>query len=394
MWASRVFKMIIKRQLQQAIRKFATKYPIVAVTGPRQSGKTTMLKSLFQEYRYVSLENPDNRDFALNDPKGFLKQYDNQVILDEIQQAPALFSYLQTIVDEQNIMGQFIISGSQNFQLMERITQSLAGRVALFKLLPFDSAELRSVDLLHEDYLVNLVRGFYPAIYDRDIPAKIFYSNYVQTYVQRDVTELIAVKDIRTFRNFLGLCAGRAGQLLNLNALANECGITQPTAKAWLSVLESSYIVFLLYPYFENFNKRIVKTPKLYFYDTGLLTFLLNFSEPGQLINHPVKGSLFENLVIAEYVKRMHHSYTETDLWFWRDSAGHEIDLLATGAGEIKLYEVKATQTIMTDMFNNLEYFVKISGKTNLTKTVVYAGDENQERSNGDVRSWKDLIIC
>ncbi len=385
--------MIIERQLQHAIRKFATKYPVLAVTGPRQSGKTTMLKSLFQDYRYVSLENPDNRDFALNDPKGFLNQYNAHVILDEVQQAPVLFSYLQTIVDEQKIMGQFIISGSQNFQLMERITQSLAGRVALFKLFPFDNMEMQSADLLHEDYLVSLVRGFYPAIYDRDIPSKAFYSNYVQTYVQRDVTELIAVKDLRTFRNFLGLCAGRAGQLLNLNALANECGITQPTAKAWLSALESSYLIFLLHPYFENFSKRIVKSPKLYFYDTGLLAFLLNLHVPEQLITHPIKGNLFENMVIADYVKRMNHTYNETDLWFWRDTAGHEIDLLSASAGVIRLFEVKATQTIMTEMFNNLNYFEKISGKANLKKTVVFAGDENQERSNGEIRSWKKLDV-
>ena len=382
--------MLIKRSLQQAIRPFITKYPIIAVTGPRQSGKTTMLKSLFQDYRYVSLESPDTRDFALHDPKGFLQQYDSYVILDEIQQAPDLFSYIQTIVDEQKKMGQFIISGSQNFQLMKRITQSLAGRVALFKLFPLDMDEMLSADLLNEDYLVNLVRGFYPAIFDRDIPSKAFFSNYVQTYVQRDVTELIAVKDMRSFRNFLGLCAGRAGQLLNLNALANECGITQPTAKAWLSALESSYIIFLLHPYFENFSKRIVKTPKLYFYDSGLLAFLLNFSEYGELISHPSKGSLFENMIIADFVKKMHHNNSVTDIWFWRDSAGHEIDLLEAGAGVIKLYEIKATQTIMADMFKGLDFFEKISGKTNLIKIVVYAGNENQVRSYGLVRSWKE----
>lgn len=385
--------MIIERQLQQAIQQFSTKYPVLAITGPRQSGKTTMLKNLFQEYRYVSLESPDMRDFAMTDPKGFLHQYDKYVILDEIQRAPALFSYIQTIVDEQKIMGQFVISGSQNFQLMERITQSLAGRVALFKLFPFDNTEMKSADLLQEDYLENLLRGFYPAIFDRDIPSKSFYSNYVQTYVQRDLTELIAVKDLRAFRNFLGLCATRAGQLLNLNVLATECGISQPTAKAWLSALESSYIVFLLHPYFENFSKRIIKSPKLYFYDTGLLAFLLNFTDPGQLITHPAKGSFFENLAIAEYVKQMHHTYSETDVWFWRDSAGHEIDLLTINADGMNLYEVKATQTIMNEMFINLDYFERISGKSRLKKTVVYAGIEKQERSKGNILSWRDLVV-
>lgn len=385
--------MVVKRNISKSIRKFTSKYPVIAVTGPRQSGKTTMLKHLFQDYRYVNLESPDSREFALNDPKGFLKQYDSYVILDEIQRAPELFSYMQAIVDEQKIMGQFIISGSQNFQLMENITQSLAGRVALFKLFPFDIDELLSAGLLSEDYLVNLVRGFYPAIFDRDIPSKSFYSNYIQTYVQRDITELISVKDLRAFRNFLGLCAGRAGQLLNLNNLANECGISQPTAKAWLSALESSYIVFLLHPYFENFSKRLIKTPKLYFYDTGLLAFLLSLNESDQLINHPFKGSLFENMMIADYLKKLYHVNSETDIWFWRDSAGHEVDLLTTCSGRMKIFEMKASQTILSEMFKGLNYFEAISGKKDLVKIVVYAGNENQERTNGIVIPWKGLKI-
>ena len=267
--------MRINREITNAMKELIGKYPVLALTGPRQSGKTTLLRSIFPEYTYISLENPDNRNFAETDPNGFLKQYSKHVIFDEVQRVPDLFSYIQSMVDESGLMGQFILSGSQNFHLMRNITQSLAGRVALFKLFPFDFEELISAGLINNDYLENIIKGFYPAIYDRSIHPGTFYSNYVQTYIQRDVSELIAIKDLRLFQNFLGLCATRAGQLLNLNSLANECGISQPTAKAWLSALESCYIVFQLYPYHENFSKRIVKTPKLYFYDSGLLSYLL-----------------------------------------------------------------------------------------------------------------------
>lgn len=366
----------------------ADKYPILALTGPRQSGKTTLLKEMFTDYRYVSLENPDNRNFAETDPNGFLEMYDQKVIFDEVQQVPHLFSYLQTIVDEKNRMGQFILSGSQNFHLMERITQSLAGRVAIFKLFPFDFSELASEGLLDDDYIVTMLKGFYPAIYDRNIPSKTFYSNYVQTYVQRDVSDLIAIKDLATFQKFLALCATRAGQLLNLSSLANETGITQPTAKAWLSALENSYIVFQLQPYHENFSKRIVKSPKMYFYDTGLLCHLLNIRESEQLHLHPLKGNLFENMMIAEYVKRMYHKNDLNDIWFWRDFTGKEVDLLAFEKGITRLFEIKATQTIMADLFNGLDYVGKLFNKSNVSKNLVYGGTESQQRSYGNVIPW------
>lgn len=233
--------MSLFRNIKFPIQDLLGKYPVVAVTGPRQSGKTTMLKTEFPDYRYVNLENPDMRSYAEKDPNGFLAEFDRFVIFDEAQRVPHLFSYIQSIVDDSKIMGQFILSGSQNFHLMQSITQSLAGRVAIFKLFPFDHNEMKSAGWLNEDdFLYNLVKGFYPAIYDRNIPSKTFYTNYVQTYIERDVTELINIRNMRLFQNFLALCATRAGQLLNLNALANECGITQPTAKAWLSALENS----------------------------------------------------------------------------------------------------------------------------------------------------------
>jgi predicted AAA+ superfamily ATPase len=285
-------------------------------------------------------------------------------------------------------MGQFILSGSQNFHLMQNITQSLAGRVAIFKLFPFDFQELKSAGLLRSDYLENLITGFYPAIYDRAIPSFNFYSNYVQTYIQRDVSELISIKDLRMFQHFLGLCATRAGQLLNLNSLANECGISQPTAKSWLSALENSYIVFLLYPFHENFSKRIVKTPKLYFYDTGLLSYLLKIKRVEQIMTHPLKGSLFENMMIAEYLKQMYHRDNVQDIWFWRDAAGHEVDLLVQDGLSLQLVEIKATQTIMPELFKGLLYYEKESKQESLTKTLVYAGNDSQQRSAGDVMPW------
>lgn len=383
--------MLIQREIIPAINLLVDKYPIIAVTGPRQSGKTTLLKSMFPEYRYVSLENPDVRSFATTDPNGFLKEYSEYVILDEVQHVPTLFSYLQTKVDGSKLMGQFILSGSQNFHLVQNITQSLAGRVAMFKLLPFDIQELNAAGLLQENYTDNLVKGFYPAIFDREIPSKIFYSNYVQTYIQRDVSELIAIKDLRLFQNFLSLCATRAGQLLNLSSLANECGITQPTAKSWLSALESSYILFLLPPYFKNFSKRIVKTPKLYFYDTGLLCYLLKLDSAEQIQLTDFKSSLFENMMIAEYVKRMHHCNQLNDTWFWRDVAGNEVDLIIQAGPTQDAVEFKATQTIMPNLFKGLNFYEKISGKTNLKKYLVYGGDESQKRTAAAIVPWKNF---
>ncbi len=383
--------MTINREIQKSIRKYLGKYPVLAVTGPRQSGKTTMLKAMLTDYRYVSLENPDIRSFAEDDPNGFLKIFDKHVIFDEVQRVPSLFSYIQTIVDESKIMGQFILSGSQNFNLMQNISQSLAGRVALFKLFPFDFSELKSEGLLDNDYISAMIKGFYPAIFDRQISSKVFYSNYVQTYVQRDVSELISIKDARLFQNFLGLCATRAGQILNISSIATECGISQPTAKAWLSALERSYIVFQLYPYFENFSKRIVKSPKLYFLDTGLLSFLLNIYEKEQLISHPLKGNIFENMMVAEFVKSMNHNYDTIEIWFWRDSAGHEIDLIIKEGINLSLVEFKAGMTIMPDMFKGIKWFSDLYSDKINKKIIVYGGDENQVRTNGNVVSWKDF---
>ena len=381
------------RTIKKEMDIYLNKYPILVLTGPRQSGKTTFLKSQFPTYSYINLENLDNRNFALQDPNGFLTEHNQFVIFDEVQRVPELFSYIQTKVDEDKIMGQYILSGSQNFHLMRNITQSLAGRVALFKLLPFDNSEMKQAGWLHNDYAVNLQKGCYPAIYDREIPSKVFYSNYIQTYVERDLSELIHVKDLKQFRNFISLCAARAGQLLNLNSLANECGISQPTAKSWVSVLETSYIVYQLQPYHSNFNKRITKSSKLYFYDTGLLCYLLKIKDASSLKISSHKGSLFENYVINEYIKQNYHQNLMLDFWFWRDAVGHEIDIIWQNTEKLNLVEIKASETIMPQMFKGLSYFEKFVPELIESKAVVHTGSFNQKRSAGIALSWNNILI-
>ena len=383
--------MAIEREIVNALNFYKTKYPILALTGPRQSGKTTLLRELFSDYQYISLENIDVRNFLENDPNGFFEKYSSFCIFDEAQRAPLLFSYLQTKVDEDKIMGQYIISGSQNFHLMKNITQSLAGRVAIFKLFPLDFNELKSKNLLDKDYIVAMLKGFYPAIFDRDIPSKNFYTNYIQTYVERDITDLINIQDLRTFRKFLTLCAARAGQLLNLSNLAKDCGISQPTAKAWLSALENSYILFLLQPLHNNFNKRVMKSPKLYFYDTGLLCHLLKIKDENQIRTHAYKGNLFENMIVAEYVKQNFHQNKMEEYWFWRDSAGHEVDLIRQDDYLYHVIEIKSTTTITQELFKGMLYFGNLAKENVKSQTLVYAGLDNQKRTIADVVSWYDL---
>jgi predicted AAA+ superfamily ATPase len=381
-----------KRRLKKQMDIYLKKYPVLALTGPRQSGKTTFLRKQFPGYTYVNLEDSALRNYAIHDPKGFLLAYNRFVIFDEVQRVPQLFSDLQARVDEDGIMGQYILSGSQNFQLMSSITQSLAGRVALFKLLPFDIQEMKQAGWLDPDYAVNLQKGFYPGLYNRNIAPKFFYSNYLQTYVERDLTELIQVKDLKQFRNFISLCAARVGQLLNLNSLANECGISQPTAKSWISVLETSYIIYLLQPYHANLNKRITKSAKLYFYDTGLLCYLLKINDAASLKTNRQKGNLFENFVINEYIKQNYHQNLLLDFWFWRDAVGHEIDFIWQDSEKLNLVEIKASETIMSEMFRGLTYFENLLPAKINSKTLVHTGSFNQNRSAGKVQSWKNIL--
>lgn len=382
---------MIDRLLAPKLLDLAKKFPIISLTGPRQSGKTTLLKNLLPNYRYVSLENPTTRAFAKEDPNSFLKTYDQFVIFDEVQRVPELFSYLQTKVDEDQIMGQYVLSGSQNFLLLQNITQSLAGRVAILKLLPLSYAELSKADLLSESIAYHIFTGNYPAIFGRSLLSDEFYSNYIETYVQRDVRELLAVKELSSFQTFLRLCAGRVGQPLNLSSLATDCGITSPTAKSWLSILESSYITFTLQPHYQNFNKRLIKSPKLYFYDTGLLCHLLNMTDAQQVETYYQRGSLFENAIIAEMSKNRFNRGVSPQFYFWQDSNRNEIDLLEEGVGAINLFEMKYSATINSEYFKNLRLYRELSsiGGDNF---LIYAGEESQIRSNAKVIPWNQVI--
>ncbi len=385
---------MIKRTLATHIKKMAGLYPIIAVTGPRQSGKTTLLMNMFPDYRYVSLENPDNLSFAINDPNGFLDLYNGQVIFDEVQRAPQLVSYLQTVVDQSRKMGQFMLSGSQNFNLLNSISQSLAGRVALFKLLPFDFAELQSESLLPADFPEILIRGNYPALYDRPLPTADFYANYLETYVERDVPTLLNIKDLSSFRTFVRLCAARSGQVLNFSELARDATISVPTVRSWLSILESSYLVYQLPPYFRNFNKRLIKSPKLYFYDTGLLCFLLGIKTAEQLLLSEQKGAIFENFIINEYMRQNLHQNLHREFYYWRDSNGLEIDLMVGGdSPAFDLVEIKASKTIIQKMFNNLDEVEKLAAGLSNRKVLVYGGVLSQKRSDYQVWAWQDVAL-
>lgn len=384
--------MLITRAIRPAIEHFAKKFPIISLTGPRQSGKTTLLRNLFPDYRYVTLESADHREYALRDPNGFLRTYDNRVIFDEVQRVPHLFSYLQTKVDESKQMGQFILSGSQNFLLMEKITQSLAGRVAVMKLLPLSNAELRDFQPSYTASLPDLIlKGGYPALYDRDLTPIELFPSYMETYVERDVRDVLKVQDLIQFQAFMRLCAGRVGQLLNLQSLAADAGIHVATAKSWLSVLETSYIIYQLPPYFRNFNKRITKSPKLYFYDTGLACYLLNLKTPEQVDTYYQRGSLFENLMLSEMVKKHYNRGLPAQFYFWRDSNGVEIDLVAENGLRLDFYEMKYSYTPNSDFFKNLMAVRKIDDFPNGDNYVIYAGEENQHRTAAEVLSWMNI---
>lgn len=381
---------MIKRVIQDKIKQLAEKFPVISVTGPRQSGKTTLIKSMFPDLLYESLEDPDTRLFALSDPRKFLGN-EKKMIIDEIQRAPELFSYIQSNTDKTGLSGQYIISGSQSFLLNQHISQSLAGRVAIFNLMPLSLFELREHGFKITKYEKLIHKGFYPRLYDRNIIPADFYPNYIQTYLERDVRLLQNIHDLNLFIRFLKLCAGRIGQLLNLNSLANDCGVSPNTAKSWISVLEASFVIFLLQPHFKNFNKRLVKMPKLYFIDTGLASSLLDIESENQLSTHYLRGVLFENLIISEFIKTRLNNGLRSNCYFWRDNKGIEIDCIIENGNLITPVEIKSGNTFNQDFFKNLNYWNKLSGNTNKNTYVIYGGDSSRETKDGKLLTWNDL---
>ncbi|MBI2932402.1 MAG: ATP-binding protein [Planctomycetes bacterium] len=396
---------MIERTLAAKLKKAAKEFPAISLTGPRQSGKTTLVRTLFKDHVYASLEAPDQRSFALEDPRGFLAQFDGPVILDEVQRAPDLFSYIQIQIDEdRDRTGRFVLTGSQNFLLLEKISQTLAGRCAVMHLLPFSLAELMGREPLDleslgrsvpkdpkaspRNLLETLHTGFYPRIHDKQLRARDWLDGYYQTYLERDVRNVLNVGDVEAFGRFVRLCAGRCGQLVNLSGLASDCGVTHTTAKRWLSVLEASFVVLLLRPHHRNFGKRLIKSPKLYFVDTGLLCYLLQIHAPEELLHRAERGAVFENFVVSELYKNYLHRGERPRLHFWRDVAGHEIDVIDDRGTELAAVEAKSAQTVAPDFFDNLVYWQGLPGNKDAPLALIYGGDQAFKRSGVCTYPW------
>lgn len=381
--------MFIPRILSKKLKESVQQFPVVAIMGPRQSGKTTLVREVFPEKTYVSLENLDDQHFAESDPRGFLSTYPD-AIFDEVQRVPTLLSYMQGVVDREKKQGQYILTGSQNFLLHEHISQSLAGRAALLTLLPLSIEEMHTT--VRNTSLSTagiLFKGLYPRIYGDSVNPYDWYQSYVRSYLERDVRLIKNITNLSSFQKFLRLCAGRIGQLLNLSSLASDCGITHNTARSWLSILEASFVVFLLQPYHGSFNKRIVKSPKLYFVDTGYACSLLGIEKESQLETHPLRGGLFESLIVSECVKYRCNRGLQSQCFFWRDKTGHEVDVLIELPNELIAIEIKSGKTIASDYFTNIT-FLKKAARTITRSYVVYGGEERQQRTEAVVLGWRN----
>ena len=382
---------MIERLITAKLRRMMELYPIVLLTGPRQSGKSTLLQHVFPDYQYVSLEDLDQRAFAHDDPRGFIASHPDKTIIDEAQLVPGLFSYLQTHVDASAKEGMYVLSGSQNFALMQQISQSLAGRVAILELLPFSRKELINGSILAKSVEEEIFKGGYPRLHDKKMLPTEYYPYYIRTYVERDVRQLKNIADLSLFVKFIKLCAGRIGQIVNFSSLANDCGIAVTTAQAWLSVLETSYIVNILRPDYNNFSKRLVKSPKLYFHDTGLACSLLEISDAKQLENHYLRGGLFENYVINQFIKKAFNQGEEPSLSFWRDNKGNEIDLIKTIGDKQFAYEIKSGKTFSSDFIKGLRYWANLSSATAEQCNVVYSGDKSLQMSDCNLLTLNDI---
>ena len=382
---------MIPRTALDTLARLGRGFPVVMLTGPRQSGKTTLARAAFPDKPYISLENPDEREFAQSDPRRFLGRLPDGAVLDEVQRCPELLSWLQGVVDERRAMGHFVLTGSQQFGLLSRISQSLAGRVGRVELLPLSGPELNGAGLLPPSLETLLLGGGYPALYDRDLRPSDWFPNYVATYVERDVRQLLAVRDLTQFQRFVRLCAGRSGQLLNLTALGADCGISAVTAREWLSVLEASYLVFRLPPFHRNFGKRLVKTPKLYFLDVGLMAWLLGIRDASSVETHAARGALFETWVISEWVKARFNDGAPADLYFWRDNKGHEVDLLFETNGRMQAVEIKSGTTLATDWLTAARRWQALAGEETHPPILVYGGAGDYPRQGCRVLGWREL---
>ena len=384
---------MIPRQALEPLHRLARGFPIVALTGPRQSGKTTLARAAFSDKPYVSLENPQEREFAETDPQRFLTRFAHGAVLDEVQRCPQLLSWLQGLVDERRVMGDFVLTGSAQFDLLAGITLSLAGRVGRVELLPLSAAELSAGGLLPASLGQALLQGGYPALYDRPVSPADWFANYVASYVERDVRQLVAVRDLSTFQTFVRMCAARTGQLLNLASLGADCGISAVTARHWLTVLESSYVVTLLRPHHRNLGKRLVKTPKLYFLDSGLAAWLLGIQNAQALETHAARGALFETWVVSELLKQRFNAGRPSDLFFWRDHVGQEIDIVIDTAAGLVPLEIKSGSTFAADWADAMEKWGKLAeraGQAVLQPTLVYGGAAGFERQGLRVWSWTE----
>ena len=383
---------MFSRELAQVLKRYA-KFPAVAVLGPRQSGKTTLVQSVFPKHKFLSLDREVTRNFALEDPEGFLLTHENEhgIILDEFQYAPQLTTYIKLEADKKKRPGYFILTGSQNFLVNKAITESLAGRVGILNLLPLSTKELLDNDLIPNSLDELICNGGYPRLYAESFLPTELYPSYILSYIQRDVAQLVNPQNILTFKRFVQLCAGRIGQLCNVNALAVETGISAPTAREWLSILEASFIIFFLEPHFNNFNKRLIKSPKLYFFDTGLACSLLRIDSPETLSNSHFRGSLFESLIISDFYKQYCNLGIRPSLYFWRDIGGsHEVDCILDQGTKNYPVEIKSGKRVASDFFRGLDYWNKLSGGNPKDSYLIYANEEKQIRKHGNVIGWKD----